>query len=93
LIIYRTSILILILLVVENVDAYDNMKKELYRRELNKQVEELRQLREHSGSNEERRKPHPTDAETNAQVPHYLRNPFMKQSAESWTSEENLVTE
>lgn len=75
---------------VENVPAYEKMKKELYRRELSKQIEEKRQLEEQR-KNEESKKQHQTDANARSQIPHYLGNPFMKQSAESCASRINVL--
>lgn len=72
--------------IVDNVNAYEKMKKELYKRELTKQIEEKRLLerrKNNSSKKLEKQLEEPTE------VPLYLKNPFMKQNAESWTSEEN----
>ena len=76
---------------VEDSNAYDKMKKELYKTELSKQIEEKRQLKEQRKNNEKSEKQFQRDAEENSQVPYYLRNPFMKQNTESWTSKRNFV--
>jgi len=76
---------------VEDVNAYEKMKKELYKRELSKQMDEKRELERKHNSSRKHKKPQ-GNMKGNCEVPLYLQNPFMKQNAESWTSKGNIVS-